>query len=241
MALSLGYDGIEIMMPPRHHGPGETERDTAYETVQQALAVHAPGDVFDAERFAASLEDGIAVAQKVQAKILNVHPASASFGGRENVVQAIELIQRRREETGVTISYEVLVDPKGLSAERQERFAQMQAYQSMDEWVEDVKKYNLLATLDTCHVATWRQEPAKYVQRLGENLAHVHFSDYDSTTGTEHLLPGEGEVDLAGFLRELQKHRPDVMLSLELIPRETKEESTEAARRSIEFIRSALK
>lgn len=240
LALSLGYDGVEIMMPPRHHGPDEPARDTAYETLSRAEVIHAPGDMFDGPRFAASLEDGLALAQKIGVNILNTHPAALALGGRENVVQAIELIQKRRQETGITIAYEILVDPNGLGSERQDRFRGMQAHHSIEEWVEDVKRYDLAATLDTCHVGTWKKEPAKYVEQLGENLVHVHFSDYGSTTGTEHLIPGDGEVDLKSFLQELQAKRPSVTLTVEVIPGETKEENQENARRSIEFIRQVM-
>lgn len=81
LALGLGYDGVEIVMPPRHLGRQETWRDTSYDGLTHALAVHSPGDIYDQPRFRSALDDVLGIAQIVGASKVVSHPASLKYGG----------------------------------------------------------------------------------------------------------------------------------------------------------------
>ncbi|HLD26244.1 MAG TPA: sugar phosphate isomerase/epimerase [Candidatus Andersenbacteria bacterium] len=240
LALDIGYDGLELMMPPRGMTSGETDRDTDFASVSRAPLVHAGGDLFDVPRYTQSLSEAVAAARQAGATMINVHPPAAQFGGRAHVVWGIEYLQQQQQAHGIDFLYEVLVDPGGVAVERQAWFAARQAYFTLDDWVRDVETYDLRATLDTCHVGTWGVEVAQYVERLGDRLAHVHFSDYNRTTRREHLVPGEGDVDLTGFLRALAARRPEITLTVELNPVETPAAVREAAECSREYIAQAL-
>jgi sugar phosphate isomerase/epimerase len=221
-------------------GASERLRDMSYSELSHAFSVHAPGDIYDQARFRSALDDACGVAQIAGATKVVSHPASLRYGGRKNVTDAITYIQQKQQETNLTIVYEVLVDPAGLQIERQERFREQQAYKTLEQWITDVKKYNLSACLDTAHIGTWHIEPETLIKKLGNNLAHVHFGDYDANHKIEHLVPGTGTVSLAPFLRALANTHPDMSLTLELQPPTTVQAVENAARQSIEFIRSAL-
>lgn len=240
LALQLGYDGVEIVMPPRHLSASETLRDTSYDGLSHAVTLHSPGDIYDQRRFHSALDDACGVAQIAGATKVVVHPASLRYGGRANVIEAIEYIKQKQRETNLTIAYEVLLDPAGLAPERQESFREMQAYISLEDWLADVKQYDLAACLDTAHIGTWQRDPAELLEQLGPNLAHVHFGDYNKTTQTEHLVPGTGNVALAPFLRALANTHPDITLTQELQPPTTVQAVENAARQSIKFIKEAL-
>jgi sugar phosphate isomerase/epimerase len=240
LAAELGYDGLELMLPPRNVPAQDSDRDTDYEVLKKVPVVHAPNDLFDEARFVSALREGIDVARLIGAPAVNMHPPSLSFGGRDNVRRGIEIIQQTQRESGLRVLYEVLVDPTGLSAERRASFKETQAYYSVEEWVTDIEEYDLAATLDTCHIGTWGKDPAYYLQRLGSRLQHVHFSDYSRTQTKEHLVPGEGDVDLAGFLRTLAQTHPDITVTVEINPEDSVEGAREAARRSRDYIRGVL-
>lgn len=236
----LGYDGVELNLPPRNRPTVETHRDVDYDALQHCMAVHVPGDTYDRERFTRALVDAVAIAERVGASVVNIHPAPLSLGGRAHVVWGVEEIQRVQANTSVTIVYEVLVDPEGIADERYEKFVRDQAYLSVGDWVADVKAYDLPATLDTCHIGTWKIPPASVIPKLGQNLRHVHFSDYSEARKIEHLVPGEGDVQLEEFLKALAVSHPDVTLTVELHPVNTLDEAVAQAKSSIEFIKGVV-
>lgn len=241
MAFDLGYDGVEIVMPPRHMGVSETRRDTSYNTLSHAVSVHAPGDIYDQPRFRSALDDACDIAQMIGATIVVAHPASLRYGGRKNVTDAIMHMKHKQQETNLTIVYEILVDPSGLQPERQEQFREQQAYENPEQWIADVKDYDLAACLDTAHIGTWRVEPVSFIEKLGSNLAHAHFSDYDTIHKIEHLVPGTGNVALVPFLQALANSHPEITLTLELHPPTTVQAVESVARQSIGFIREVLR
>lgn len=241
IALAEGYDGLELNMPPRHRSTEEATRDVAYGSVSSICAIHAPGDMYNAERFVRALDDVLALAKQLHVPLVNIHPAALSLGGRANVAQGISYIKEKEKETDITIAYEVLVRPEGLEADRREYFSEHQAYLSFEEYVSDVKEYNLAATLDTAHLGTWGIDPQMAIPVIGDNLKHVHLSDYSSKLQREHLPLGEGELDLVSFLKMLKLYTPNITVTVELHPLGTSQEVSESIRKSMEYIRKALR
>lgn len=240
MALSLGYAGLELMPPPLHQPLGESKRDTNFASLTQVPVMHAIGDVYDQPRFRAALDTSINIAQEVKIPMVNIHPASLAFGGRQNVIDGVEYIKQLQAQTGIIIAYEILVDPNGVHPSRQAWFKQQQAYTSIEAWLDDVLEYDLAATLDTCHVGTWHSDPAEFIEPLADHLVHVHFSDFDQIEHREHILPGTGQVPLQKFLQVLQVKRSDITLTVEIDPVNEKNLVEERARQSIQYIQQTL-
>ncbi|MDP3997513.1 MAG: sugar phosphate isomerase/epimerase [bacterium] len=240
LALAEGYDGLELNVPPRHVSAEETNRDKAYGTVSTIQAIHAPGDVYDRPRFSNALKDTITLAQQLGTPLINIHPPTLSVGSRENVIRGIELIKKMEIEYKGTIAYEVLVNPYGLEPGRHAYFLEQQAYLSLEDYLADVKGYNLAATLDTAHLGTWNIQPHEFIPALGEHLKHVHLSDYSSKIQREHLMLGEGELDLHLFLKILSKSNPDITVTVELHPPTTQKEVAEALQKSMAYIQQSL-
>lgn len=240
-ARVLGYAGVEIMPPPSHLPPEQRNRDTNYASLSHAHVVHGRGDIYTKENFRAALDDTIAIAQTANASVINMHPASRAHGGRQNVLDGIAYIKEMEEKTGITIAYELLVDPNGVHPGRKKWFQEQQAYDSIEGWIADVKEYDLAATLDTCHIGTWGKDPEAYIEKVGKNLRHIHFSDFNTTTKEEHLMPGEGNVSLIPFLHALNRLHPDISVTLEINPKNTKEEVEVDATQALEYVRAALR
>lgn len=61
-----------------------------------------------------------------------------------------------------------------------------------------------------------RLNPAEEIRLLGEHMMHLHLVDSDGITDT-HLLPGEGIMNLRGFLSELKDTGYDGRATIELV------------------------
>ena len=58
-------------------------------------------------------------------------------------------------------------------------------------------------TIDLSHAAIAGDDVVEMAERLGRRLRHVHLTDGTGSVKDEHLVPGRGSMDAAGFLRHL--------------------------------------
>jgi sugar phosphate isomerase/epimerase len=70
--------------------------------------------------------------------------------------------------------------------------------------------------LDTSHAAVARHDPREVRRRFGDRLRHVHLSDNAGKGWDSHLPPGEGTLDLDGFLDDLVADGYEGCVSLEV-------------------------
>ncbi len=80
--------------------------------------------------------------------------------------------------------------------------------------VDAITRFSSL-TMDTTHLATWGLEPTEVYRRWGEQVGHIHLSNYN---GREHRRPEHGQLDLTRLLRALATNHYDGAISLELHP-----------------------
>jgi sugar phosphate isomerase/epimerase len=73
--------------------------------------------------------------------------------------------------------------------------------------------------LDTSHAAVARHDLIEVRRRFGTRLRHVHLSDNAGRGWDSHLPPGQGVLDLDGFLRDLgTDYEGAVSLEVDLRP-----------------------
>lgn len=74
--------------------------------------------------------------------------------------------------------------------------------------------------LDTSHAAIGGHDLVEVRRRFADRLRHVHLSDNAGRGWDSHLPPGDGVLDLDGFLAELStsRYRGDVSLEVDLRP-----------------------
>jgi sugar phosphate isomerase/epimerase len=239
MLLSLGYFGMELMLPPVNR-ESVKERDTDYGSVSSVKVIHARSDFFDGDRFKASLDNAVEVGKMISVDKINIHPASKALGGRENVVRTIEYIRLVEEKAKMDIFYELLVNPEGVSKEGQAWFKRQAPYESIDEYISDVKEFDLKATLDVCHIGTWGTDTVEVIELVGDTLAHVHLSDYDKTTREEHVQLGDGDLEIASVVQKLHETKPDLTVTIELFSSESRDKNEAMAKKSIEYINGLI-
>lgn len=93
-------------------------------------------------------------------------------------------------------------------------------------------------TLDTTHLGTWGLDPVAVYEKLQEQVAHVHLSNFD---GREHRSPPDGHLPLARFLRRLARDGYKGVITVESGPEamDAEDESAclAALRRALVFCR----
>ncbi|MEX1997701.1 MAG: sugar phosphate isomerase/epimerase [Candidatus Andersenbacteria bacterium] len=210
IALELGFDGIEVVMPSRIKRMAPVN----YDGLTHVYAVHAPLDYYDSPRFSQALKDAVAVAGQLGATLVTIHPPSAhpSCGGAMNVHQGLHLLKNYAVLHRCTIACEVLSRPKTPVHELQ------QAYRAPRYWLLDIVQHEVAATLDTTHVAAWNEDPTQYIGLLNQRLRHVHVSDYARKDQVEHLFPGTGDLNWPEFLGALRQQSQQQEISITLEP-----------------------
>jgi sugar phosphate isomerase/epimerase len=98
------------------------------------------------------------------------------------------------------------------------------------------------ATVDLSHAAIAQSSPVEMAERLGDRLRHVHLTDGSGSAKDEHLVPGRGTMDAAGFLAHLGRTGFTGHVVLEINTRKagTREEREADLRESLEFAREHL-
>ncbi len=129
-------------------------------------------------------------------------------------IAEVERLVRRAEERGVTILIEACPEDYSNTIVTLEDTMRV---------LERIPSPRLQVLLDTGHVAVTAtqlgRDPVAYfrahVQAFGARLGHVHVDDNHGDTDA-HLVPGAGDLDLAGMLAALQASGYDGWLSVEL-------------------------
>jgi sugar phosphate isomerase/epimerase len=70
--------------------------------------------------------------------------------------------------------------------------------------------------LDTSHAAVAKHDPIEVRRLFGERLRHVHLSDNAGKGWDSHLPPGDGVLDIDGFLDDLVRSGFEGAVSLEV-------------------------
>lgn len=240
LALKLGYDGLEYIVRPLNKHPSKEDQSTWQQT-QAVKVVHAPFSLPTFKSYSLSINVAVQVAQKIKAGTVNVHPHALHwfFGGKKVQEHATRLIKEMQEAKGLNITVEILPRPRGNIRRWFKNWLQ-QPFSHPDDWVKYIISNNLNACLDTTHLGTWDLDPTHYLKQLGQHVTHIHLSDYRQLTDTEHVVLGEGDLNLKRFLQALNKCTSPPTVTVELSSADTPEDARQAAARSITFIHRVL-
>jgi len=123
---------------------------------------------------------------------------------------------------GVAVGYENALEKSGSDI--------VKLIQTGDEWVG--------ATLDTGNLVSRGGDPVRAVRELGERLMHVHLKDVPAVGSQDCVALGQGIVDVAGVIHQLQGIGYDDWLSIEV---ETADrDPTDDILISVDVVRSIL-
>jgi sugar phosphate isomerase/epimerase len=234
-AAEAGYDGVEIMMDDRW----DTHQDAYLDHLADKhgipiLALHPP------------LREGVWRLGPGET-LIRAARLAARIGGEEEVVVPPPPPPPRRppppwsggplkeaRSTGVPVAVENM--PKGSN--RIFSIGRKSCY--LPEHLADVGD----VTLDTSHVGASGIDLMRTLEKLEDQLRHVHLSDSNLTGRDEHRLPGKGRLPLKRFLGELGGSGYPGAVSLELKPwplgTPHPDEILERMRASLEYTREGL-
>lgn len=235
-AASLGYDAIEVMV-----GIDAISQQTS--AVKQLsdhhqipiTAVHAPCLLFTQRVWGTEpwgkLERSAEMAEAVGAEVVVVHPPfrwqKAYAAGFVEGIAALEA------STGIAFAVENMY-PWRASTKRG-----MEMY--LPGWDPSEEPY-ANTTIDLSHAAIAQSDVVEMAQRLGDRLRHVHLTDGTGSAKDEHLVPGRGSMNAAGFLQHLASVGFDGEIVLEINTRKCRDLAEREAdlRESLEFAREHL-
>ncbi|HSK34087.1 MAG TPA: sugar phosphate isomerase/epimerase family protein [Propionicimonas sp.] len=197
LARRLGYDGIELMVgvDPASADVDAVQRLAEYHELP-VLAVHAPTLLLTQRTWGPDpwekLDRTAMAAHQLGAGVVVLHPP---FRWQRGYAAGFtEGIRRLEQSTGLVFAVENMYPWRGPGG------GEVRAY--APSWDCSLLDCDHL-TLDLSHAATSRQSSVAMVRDWGERLRHVHLTDGTSGTADQHLLPGQGDQDAAGVLREL--------------------------------------
>jgi sugar phosphate isomerase/epimerase len=231
-AKAIGYDAVEIMV-----GVDALSQQTS--AVQQLSehhevpisAVHAPCLLFTQRVWGTDpwgkLERSAEMAHAVGAGTVVVHPPFR--WQKEYAAGFVEGIAKLEANTGLFFAVENMYPWRASKRS-------MQMY--LPHWDPSTEDY-ASTTIDLSHAAIARDDVIEMADRLGRRLRHIHLTDGTDGAKDQHLVPGRGDMNAAGFLRHLAATGFDGEIVLEINTRKAASKAAREAdlRESLEFAR----
>jgi sugar phosphate isomerase/epimerase len=196
LAAECGYEGVEVMVTkdPASQDPG-TMRTLAAEHGLRIGALHAPSLLLTRSVWGSDPVGKIDTATRVAAEagvpLVVTHPPYRwQRAYRDWLGASLATVEDR---TGVTVGIENMF-PVHVGS----RPLMFHADQDLDQ-LSGIPHL----VLDTSHAGVAKHDLIEVRRRFGDRLRHVHLSDNAGKGWDSHLPPGEGVLDLDGFLHEL--------------------------------------
>lgn len=249
----IGYSGVEILCDIPHAYP-KTQSDSEVSEIKQLLSklkisisnlnaftLFAIGDTHHPSwiekdpcyrklRIEHTL-DCIKLAHKLGVGNISTEPGGPvmNYGLTESellkiFVDGIHQILETAEKENVT----VLVEPEpGLIIENSEQFVR---------FIKNFDSKSIGLNLDIGHFFCVGEDPSQVIYRLSEYVRHVHLEDICADRTHNHLILGEGAINIDSALKSLKDIGYDGFVTVELYPYQ--ECPAYAAREAMKFIKS---
>lgn len=206
---SIGYDGVEICMEyhqlAQRAGRGELSSILA-DAEAEGLAVASLSDhrsLLNDRSFRNVLEE-VERASEVEVPVFIVSsgPRGEGTGLSELVGRVDALLDASEGETKVALEPE-----PGLVIEGSEGFAELKSKLRLGD--------DLYMNLDIGHAYCLSEDLEQLLRRFSREIAHFHIEDISSRVH-KHLVPGEGDMDFARALDQVERWHSDKFVAIDL-------------------------
>jgi sugar phosphate isomerase/epimerase len=209
LVADAGFDGVEVMVTkdPDSQDPRRIRR-LAEGFGLEVGALHAPCLLMTRRVWGTDpvrkIDRSVEAAADAGIPVVVVHPPYRWQAGFRRWL--IEDLPRVEERTGIAVAVENMF-PVRVGR----RDVTFHSNQDLDQ-LEGIPHL----VLDTSHAAVARHDPVDVRRRFADRLRHVHLSDNAGRGWDSHLPPGDGVLDLDGFLEDLAASPYDGAVSLEV-------------------------
>lgn len=249
----IGYGGIEILCDVPHAYP-KTQSNSDITEIKQlisklnlsisnlnAFTLFAIGDTYHPSWIENDLNyrklridhtlDCIKLARKLGAKNISTEPGGPVMNNELTKEKSLKVFEhginqvlKTAEETNVT----VLVEPEpGLLIENSEQFV---------DFIKNFETESIGLNLDIGHFFCVGEDPSQVIHKLSEYIRHVHLEDISGDRLHNHLILGEGAIDIDSALMSLKDIGYDGFITVELYPYQ--DHPVYAAKQAMKFIKS---
>ena len=215
MAVSLGYDGVELMVwtDPLSQDIGKVAK-LAERHGLPILSVHAPCLLITQRVWSPDpwirLTRSVEAAKQLGAPTVVVHPPFR--WQREYARRFVQGVAELEAETGVLVAVENMYPWRAAGRE-------IAAY--APDWDPTDEPYDHI-TLDLSHTAVSGSDALAMADAVGDRLAHLHMADGTPSPRDEHLIPGRGTQPCAQLLDRLARSGWSGSIILEVATRRAK-------------------
>jgi sugar phosphate isomerase/epimerase len=232
-AASLGYDAVEVMVGI----DALSQQTTAGKQLSDhheipVCAVHAPCLLFTQRVWGVEpwgkLQRAAEMAHLVGADVVVVPPPFR--WQQEYAAGFVDGIAALEESTGLAFAVQNMYPWRASPRRGVEMY--------LPGWDPSEEPY-ANPPVDLSHAAIAGSPVVEMAERLGDRLRHVHLTDGSGSAKDEHLVPGRGVMDAAGFLGHLAATGFEGHIVLEINTRKaaTREERQTDLKESLDFAR----
>ncbi|HXW11818.1 MAG TPA: sugar phosphate isomerase/epimerase family protein [Nitrososphaeraceae archaeon] len=249
----IGYTGIEILCDIPHAYP-KTQSDSDISEIRQlisrldvrlsnlnAFTFFAIGNTYHPSWIESDPSyrklrvdhtiDCIKLARKLGAKNISTEPGGPIMNNELSQDQSLKLFEdginqvlNTAEKENVTI----LIEPEpDLLIENSDQFI---------HFIKNFDSESVGLNLDIGHFFCVGEDPSKVIHKLSEYIRHVHLEDISADRRHNHLILGEGAIDISSALKSLKDIGYDGFITVELYPYQ--DCPAYAANQSMKFIKS---
>ncbi|HEU5370375.1 MAG TPA: sugar phosphate isomerase/epimerase [Ktedonobacterales bacterium] len=218
VARDLGFDGVELVVGPEYILRGQRgTRDLCNRLGVKTLSLHPPlrkmpGWPISHTR---NLAQTVAAARAFGCDVVVIHATDAWQEGNRRWRQYAAAMQAALKAEGppITIAVEMSQMLENVP------YQAMYDVDAVLRFVEDQGE-QVGITLDTAHTGANGDDLLELYARVRPRLRNIHLSDWVVRGGKHrtHLVPGEGALPLAAFVRELERDGYAGLVTLEVSP-----------------------
>lgn len=249
----IGYTGVEILCDIPHAYP-KTQSDTDISKIRQlltrlnisisnlnAFTLFAIDDTYHPSWIEINASyrklridhtiDCIKLAGKLGAKNISTEPGGPIVNnvlGKDKLLKIFEDGINQVLDTAEKEKVTLLIEPEpDLLIENSEQF---------DNFIKNFDSESVGLNLDIGHFFCVGEDPSEVIHKLSEYIRHVHLEDISAERLHNHLILGEGAIDISSALKSLKDIGYDGFITVELYPYQ--DCPAYAAKQSMKFIKS---
>ena len=249
----IGYEGVEILCDIPHAYPKTLTNSDINEIKQllsklrisisnlNAFTLFAIGDTHHPSWIESDPElrkmrightlDCIKLARKLDVGNISTEPGGPIINQRLSENELLKIFENGIHEILDTAENEnvtVLVEPEPrLLIENSQQFIR---------FIKNFDSKYIGLNFDVGHFFCVGEDPSQVIYRLSDYVRHVHLEDIAADRTHQHLMLGEGAIDIDSFLKSLKDIGYEGFITIELYPYQ--EYPTYAAKQAMEFIKS---